>query len=303
VSIHAVIDVGTNSIKMHVAEVTETRVRVLADMIDVTRLGQGLHETGTLSEEAMGRNIGALSRLVARAKGLGARDVVGVGTMALRTAANADVFRRNVFAACGLDIEVISGEEEARISYLAGQSGLAVAENGRICIFDTGGGSTEFIYGRGATIENRFSLNVGCRAPTEQFLRSDPVTEDELRQLLEHVSESLGTLDSEVDAVIGIGGTVTTMEAVHQGMDTYEPDRIHGSSLDLDEVNRQVDLYQGRTLEERTHITGLVPKRADVILTGAAIVKTVMEKLEVASITVSDRGLRHGIMVDRFGVR
>lgn len=302
-SIFAVIDVGTNSVKLHVAEVEPGRSRVVADVVDVTRLGEGLHHSGLLSEEAMARNVIALEELVARAKSLDAEEIVGVGTMALRTARNRDEFRRRVEEACGLEIEVIEGEEEARLSYLAGQSGLDVAATDRICIFDTGGGSTEFIYGRGPDIETRFSLDVGCRAPTERFLRSDPVTRSELTQLLDHLEDALGDPDPRVNAVIGIGGTVTTLEAVHQGLTTYDPQRIHGSTLSRQEVERQIELYRARTVRERARIQGLAPKRADVILAGAAIVETVMEKLGVSAILVSDRGLRHGVMVDRFGAR
>jgi exopolyphosphatase/guanosine-5'-triphosphate,3'-diphosphate pyrophosphatase len=299
-TIHAVIDIGTNSVKMHVADVERGRYRVVADVTEVTRLGEGLHASGVLSEYAMERTALMVARLVERARGIGAVTVVGVGTMALRTAGNRDAFRDRVRAACGLDVEVIGGEEEARLAFVGGRSGLDLGQD-RICIFDTGGGSTEFIYGRGDELEERFSLNVGCRAPTERYLRSDPVTAEELRLLFDHLDHQLGTLDRDVNVVLGIGGTVTSLAAVHLAMETYDADRVHGSILTREEVQRQVDLFAGKTIAEREDVVGLMPKRADVILAGAAIVRSIMEKVGVPRIRVSDRGLRHGVMVDRFG--
>jgi len=296
---HAVIDIGTNSLKMHVATSAAGNTTVLGDFTDVTRLGEGLHETGELGAEAIARNVEAIASFQAKALELGAETVIAVGTMALRSASNTSDFTDAVRERCGLEVEVVPGEEEARLSYLAVLSGLGTGE-GRVVVFDTGGGSTEFIFGDGEEILERFSLEVGSRRPTEEFCKSDPVTPDELASMVARLEKEFGRLEAGVDALVGMGGTVTSMGAVHHKMKVYDQDVIQGSTLALTQVERQVELYRARTIEERREMVGLMPKRADVILAGAAIVMTVMRKLGANELTISDRGLRHGLFYDRF---
>jgi exopolyphosphatase/guanosine-5'-triphosphate,3'-diphosphate pyrophosphatase len=296
---HAVIDMGTNSLKMHVATVRDGRTEVLGDFTEVTRLGEGLHETGELSAEAIARNVEAIASFQAKALELGAETTVAVGTMALRSASNSKVFTDAVRERCGLDVEVVPGEEEARFSYLAVLSGLGTGE-GRVVVFDTGGGSTEFIFGDGEDILERFSLDVGGRQPTEEFCKSDPVTEPELAEMVDSFEVVFERLEPGVDTLVGMGGTVTSMGAVQHQMKVYDPDVIQGSVLTLTEVERQIEMYRSRTMDERREIVGLMPKRADVILAGAAIVMTIMRKLGAEELTISDRGLRHGLFYDRF---
>ena len=296
---HAVIDIGTNSIKMHVATVSEGQISVLGDFTEVTRLGEGLHETGELDAAAIARNVDAVAAFQARASELGVETTVAVGTMALRSAANAQVFVDAVLERCGLEVEVVPGEEEARLSYLAVVSGLGAGQ-GNVAVFDTGGGSTEFIFGEGDEILDRFSLNVGSRQPTEEFCKSDPVSPAELASMVAHLEREFGRLEGGTDALVGMGGTVTSMGAVHHRMKVYDPDVIQGSTLVLAEVERQLEMFRARTIEERRETVGLMPKRADVILAGVAIVMTVMRKLGATELTISDRGLRHGLFYDRF---
>ena len=296
---HAVIDIGTNSVKMHVAAVNDGRTEVLGDFTEVTRLGEGLHESGRLGAEGIARTADTVAAFQAKALELGAETIVAVGTMALRSASNTKVFNDAVRERCGLEVEVVPGEEEARLSYLAVLSGLGTGE-GRVVVFDTGGGSTEFIFGDGEEILDRFSLNVGSRQPTEEFCTSDPVTEDELAAMVTHLEGEFACLEAGVDTLVGMGGTVTSLGAVHHEMKVYDPDVIQGSTLALTEVERQVEMYRARTIEERRETVGLMPKRADVILAGAAIVVTVMRKLGTTELTISDRGLRHGLFYDRF---
>lgn len=296
---HAVIDIGTNSVKMHVAAVRDGRTEVLGDFTEVTRLGEGLHETGELSADAIARTVGTVDSFRSKALELGAESVVAVGTMALRSAGNASDFIAAVRESCGLDVEVVPGEEEARLSYLAVLSGLGVG-GGRVVVFDTGGGSTEFIFGNGEEIVDRFSLNVGSRQPTEEFCKSDPVTEHELAAMVEFLETSFDRLEAGVDTLVGMGGTVTSLGAVHHKMRDYDPEVIQGSVLTLDEVERQVEMFRARTIDERRETVGLMPKRADVILAGAAIVMTIMRNLAISELTISDRGLRHGLFYDRF---
>ncbi len=299
---YAVIDVGTNSTKFHVAEKdTEGKWSVVSDEVNISRLGEGLQATGNISPEAMERNVTAVSEMAEKARELGVSDIVAVGTMCLRTAKNAQEFVTRVKDACNVTVEVIPGEEEARLAYLAVKSGIGLQE-GRLVIFDTGGGSSEFIFGKGDQIEKRFSLNVGAVRYTENILCSDPVTQEEVDHTVAEIEKGFSDLQFEanVDALVGMGGTVTNLSAIKHQLAKYDPDVIQGSVLELTEIERQIKLYQSKTIAGRREIVGLQPKRADVILAGTLIVNVIMKKARVDSFTVSDRGLRHGLIVDRF---
>ena len=202
----------------------------------------------------------------------------------------------------GVTVQVVSGEEEARLAYLAVKAGLGMRE-GSLAVFDTGGGSTQLTFGHGDTVDERFSVNVGAVRYTERFGLSGVVSEATLAEALEAIADDLARLDGrpKVDALVGMGGAITNITAVSHGMADYDPDRVQGTVLDRAEIDRQIELYRTTPLEARRSIIGLQPKRAEVILAGACIVRTVMDKLDMASLTVSDRGLRHGHLVDRFG--
>jgi exopolyphosphatase/guanosine-5'-triphosphate,3'-diphosphate pyrophosphatase len=298
----AVIDIGTNSIKFYVAELeSDGSITTILDQNNIVRLGEGLKETGELSGEAMKRNSAAIAEFVTIANQNGVDDIIAVGTMALRNAKNSAYFLKMVKAESGVDIKVLPGEEEARLSYLAVVSGLKLG-HGEVVIFDTGGGSTEFIFGKGEQVKRRFSINLGSVRITEDIFKSNPVTEAELKRALEEISKLLAENDiaGSPEELIGMGGTVTSIGAVKHKMVQYDPDVIQGSKLELTEVNEQIEMYRSRTLEERAKIVGLQPKRADVILAGTCILQVIMEKLNVGSLTISDRGLRHGLMYDRY---
>ena len=174
-----------------------------------------------------------------------------------------------------------------------------------VVVFDTGGGSTEFIFGKGRELLDRISLNLGAVQPTEKYLLSDPVTPKEVEDMLVHMKAYFKKhkIHGKADYLVGIGGTVTSMGAVKHKMVKYDPSIIQGSELTLDEVNKQIGDYSSKTIEQRREIAGLQPKRADIILAGAGIVKTIMETFQVKSFFISDRGLRHGLLYDRFLVK
>ena len=301
--VHAVIDVGTNSVKFHVAErLADGTWRRLVDRAEVTRLGEGLQETGAIAPAAIDRTVAAIAGMADEAKQHGAVSLVAVGTMGMRAAANSDAFIALVRERTGVTIEVIAGEEEGRLAYLAVKSGLGLAE-GRLVIFDTGGGSTQFTVGRGAVVDEQYSLNIGAVRLTEQYGLGGAISRTELDSALDSIEREFSRLDGMAppDALVGMGGAVTNMTAVMHGLTTYDPEIVQGSVLPRQEVDRQLELYRSRDVEARRQIAGLQPKRADVILAGACVVRTVMAKLGCDALTVSDRGLRHGLLVDRFG--
>jgi exopolyphosphatase/guanosine-5'-triphosphate,3'-diphosphate pyrophosphatase len=171
-----------------------------------------------------------------------------------------------------------------------------------LVVFDSGGGSSQFTFGRGDQVDERFSVDVGAVRFTERFGLDRVVPDDVLADALQAIAADLDRLDGRPvpDALVGIGGAVTNIAAVKHGLATYDPDVVQGTVLDCAEIDRQIELYRTRTADERREIVGLQPKRAEVILAGACIVRTVMSKLGKDSLIVSDRGLRHGLIVELF---
>lgn len=299
----AVIDVGTNSVKFHVGErAADGTWRTVVDRAEVSRLGEGIEQTGAIAPAAIERTALAIAGMTAEAGQLGVGGVTAVGTMGLRTASNSHAFLELVKQHCGVAIEVIAGDEEGRLAYLAVQSGLGLGD-GALVIFDTGGGSTQFTFGQGTRVDRRFSVNVGAVRYTERFRLDQSVSATVLQQVIDDMAADLSALDGVAppDALVGMGGAVTNITAVMHGLARYDPDLVQGSVLDRSEVHRQIEQYRAIPAEERRRIVGLQPKRAEVILAGACIVLTVMDKLGKPSLSVSDRGLRHGLLIDRFG--
>jgi exopolyphosphatase/guanosine-5'-triphosphate,3'-diphosphate pyrophosphatase len=301
----AVIDVGTNSVKFHVGERSADGTwATVVDRADVTRLGEGIEQTGAISPEAMERTAAAIAAMKEEATRNAVAGITAVGTMGLRTATNSKAFLELVEHRCGIAIEVISGEEEARLAYLAVRSGIGLAE-GSLVIFDTGGGSSQFTFGRRDHVERQFSVNVGAVRFTDRFGLDRAVSPAVLQQALDAIAADLHSLDGAAapDALVGMGGAVTNIAAVMHGLSKYDPDLIQGSVLERAEVERQIQQYRSLPADSRRQIAGLQPKRAEVILAGACIVLTIMDKLKRSSLSVSDRGLRHGLLLERFGGR
>jgi exopolyphosphatase / guanosine-5'-triphosphate,3'-diphosphate pyrophosphatase len=299
---YAVIDVGTNSVKFNISERRPDGTwQTLVDRAEITRLGEGLEKTGEISGEAMTRTVSTIAAMASEARDAGVSAIAAVGTMGMRMARNSQQFIDSVEQSCGVRIEIIPGEEEGRLAYLAVQAGLGLAE-GSLAIFDTGGGSTQFTFGHGSAVEERFSLNVGAVRFTEKYGLAGVISQEQLHAAIDAIASELARIDARPapDTLVGMGGAITNIAAVKHQLAKYDPDVIQGSVIERAEVERQIELYRSRSPEERRAIVGLQPKRADVILAGACIVKIVMDKLGKERLSVSDRGLRHGLLIDRF---
>lgn len=300
---YAVIDVGTNSVKLHVAERGSAGGwRKIVDRAEVSRLGEGLDKHGGITAEAAERTAGAVAEMVDEATRAGVRAIVAVGTAGLRIARNSEAVLEAIRKRAGVSVQVIPGEEEGRLAYLAAKAGLGMPE-GATAVFDTGGGSTQFTFGQGPQVTEQFSVNVGAARFTERFGLAGAVTPEVLHEALAAIASDLHRLDGRPrpNALVAMGGAVTNIAAVKHELGRYDPDIVQGTVIDRGEIDRQIELYRVRDAAERRSIVGLQPKRADVILAGACIVRTVMDKLGQNALTVSDRGLRHGIFVERFG--
>jgi exopolyphosphatase/guanosine-5'-triphosphate,3'-diphosphate pyrophosphatase len=299
----AVVDVGTNSVKLLVGERGPRGAwETIADRAEITRLGEGVDGTGRLGEDPIARTTDAIAGMVDEARREGAVEIAAVGTAVLRRAQNAAELIDAVERRCGVRIDVMSGEEEARLAYLAATAGLGPLE-GSLLVFDTGGGSSQFTFGLGQDVDERFSVDLGAVRVSERHGLDGVVADDALEGALDAIAGELGRLDGHAtpDAVVAMGGVVTNLAAVKHRLDDYDPDIVQGTVLDRSEIDRQIQLYRTHTAEERRRIVGLQPKRAEVILAGACIVRTVLEKLDSESLTVSDRALRHGLLTERFG--
>jgi exopolyphosphatase/guanosine-5'-triphosphate,3'-diphosphate pyrophosphatase len=299
---YAVIDAGTNSIKFHIAghDVSGTW-RTVADRAELTRLGEGLEQRGVISDAALERAVAAIAGMAEEARRNGVRAIAAVGTAGLRIARNGNEVVDAIRRRTGVHIEVVSGEEESRLAYLAAKAGLGLNQ-GSLVVFDTGGGSSQFTFGHNAVVDERFSVNVGAVSYTERFGLDRAVSHEVLREAMAVISADLSRIGSRPvpDALAGMGGAVTNITAVMHRLATYDPAVVQGSVVERAEVDRQIELYRSLDADGRRAIVGLQPKRAEVILAGACIVRMIMEKLGKESFTVSDRGLRHGVLAERF---
>jgi exopolyphosphatase/guanosine-5'-triphosphate,3'-diphosphate pyrophosphatase len=301
---YAVIDVGTNSVKYHRGERhADLTFHTIEDRAEVTRLGEGLDGTGRLAPEPIARTAEAIVAMIEDARRAGALHIFALGTAGLRAAPNRDELVDAVRARTDVEIEIISGEEEARLAYLAATATLPIPR-GRLAVFDSGGGSTQFTFGHPGRIEDQLSVDLGAVRVAERYQLAGAISRDTLRDALAGIRHDLARLDGRArpDALIGMGGTATNLAAVQHGLRAYDAEVVHGTVLERAELDRQIELYRTRDADARRRdIVGLQPARADVILGGACLVRTILDLLDCDAFTVCDRGLRHGVPLDRLG--
>ena len=300
---YATMDVGSNQVLLYIAKVDNKKiVETVLDKGEITKLGEGINQTGVLKEEAMDRTFNVLKEFKRLLDEYGVADYRAVGTSALREAKNSSIFLKRVKDELGIEINVIPGEEEARLSYLAVVGGLDLGDKDT-AVIDIGGGSTEFIFGNGSVIRDRFSLKIGSLKLTEQYLKSDPVKDEEFNALMNFLKEYF---DKEVKSpfsnpyLVGMGGTMTNLGAMYHKLESYDPEIVHGTEINLNELNAMIEDVKSKTIEQRKLIKGLQPKRAEVILSGMGILKAIMERLGCKKVVVSDRSLRHGLFFESF---
>jgi len=300
---YAVIDIGTNSVKFHIGERIEgSSWRTLVDRAEIPRLGEGLVPGGPINPVALERTIAVVADMIAEAKRNNVRAIVAVATAALRIASNGREAGAEALARTGLVIEVLSGEEEARLAFLAARVGLGL-DHGTLIVFDTGGGSSQFTFGHDDVVDERFSLHVGAVRYTERFGLDRAVSPEVLAEAMAAIAGDLARIDGHPvpELLVGMGGTITNMTAIMHRLASYDPDVVQGSVLDRAEIERQIELFRTRDADARRSIVGIQPKRAEVILAGACIVLTIIDKFGKDHFTVSDRGLRHGVLAEHGG--
>ncbi|MET8356527.1 Ppx/GppA phosphatase family protein [Micromonospora sp. NPDC005171] len=303
----AAIDCGTNSIRLLVADVPDASAGPQAPLVDLTRrmeivrLGQGVDSTGRLAPEAIERTRVALASYAADIEKLGAQRVRMCATSASRDAANAADFTEMVQATLGVAPEVVSGDEEARLSFTGAVRGLPSDAKEPFLVVDIGGGSTEFVVGdRAEGVRTAISVDIGCVRMTERHLPGDPPTPAQVAaaqaDIAAVVDRALAVVPGrEAATLVGLAGSVTTVVALAQGLREYDPERIHHARVSYEEVARVTAELLGQTRAQRLANPVMHPGRADVIGAGALVLRVIMERAGMPSVVASEHDILDGI--------
>jgi len=291
----AAIDVGTNTALLTIAEGD----RSIVDRSEIVRLGEGLDKSGRLKDEAIARTVAVGEEFAQAIARHGCGRVAAVTTEAVRKAANGGDFVARASAALagvGGRMQVIDGEREARLCWRA-VAGSFPSLSGPRTVLDIGGGSTELIVGE-RDVEGVISLPIGSVRLTERIVAHDPPTLAEAQTLAATVDAALASAPAPRGTLVGIAGTVTTLAAMAQRLDSYDAERVHGSTLTRAEVDTLAAMLARTPLADKRRTPGLDPKRADVIFAGAVILARVMARAGVDTCIVSDRGIRWGLIYE-----
>lgn len=297
----ATIDIGTNTILLLVCEVTESGLVPVEEHATITRLGEGVDKTRALAPQAIERALQCIGAYKAIIDRLGATRIAVVGTSAMRDAEGGEAFQRAIENRLGAKPRVISGEEEARLTFKGAVSGLPIEEGRPVAVFDIGGGSTEIVSGTRSPFSLAYahSANIGSVRLTERHVTTDPPSPQNLLAIAADAKTALDSIPPlELDPtspLIGIAGTVTTYAAVALGLQTYDANRVHGRVMRRATLETEVLRLASLRLENRRQVHGLEPKRADVIVAGGLIALALLDRLQKTSFIVSDRGVRWGL--------
>jgi exopolyphosphatase/guanosine-5'-triphosphate,3'-diphosphate pyrophosphatase len=301
------IDIGTNTLRLLIAENVRGSLRELFADRRITRLGEGLDRSGMIDAGAAERSVNVLREFTEAIRRHGVLRTSAIGTSALRNASNTRQFLAAVKEHTGIDVRVVSGEEEARLTLLGVRHSLKDAGGGPSpavsCVIDVGGGSTEVIVARRDGDPVVASLPLGAVYLTERFLLHDPPSDDDLDRMRGMVRDELDSRFSGIRSApsglfIGTAGTVATLASINLGLEAYDPGRINGSTLTRDGVDDMILALSRLTREERKTVRGLEPGREDIIIAGAVIIREVMTRFSRTSMLVSVWGLREGIVLD-----
>jgi exopolyphosphatase / guanosine-5'-triphosphate,3'-diphosphate pyrophosphatase len=300
----AVIDVGTNSARLLVADVAEGKVAPVERRSRVTRLGRGVDLSGRLSAEAIEEACGTIGEYVSTYQELGAESVAAIATSAVRDAENGGAFVAELRERFALSARVLDGEEEARLTYLGATSERAPTEP--TLVVDIGGGSTELIVGTGTEISFHTSLQAGVVRHSERHIASDPPTVVELEAL---ASDVRGLIEAavgngvEARAGIAVAGTPTSLAAIEMGLQPYDPERVHGHVLSLTSIQRMLSQLASTSLAQRVEIPGLHPDRAPTIVAGIVILIETMRAFGLERIEASEHDILYGTAISAVSSR
>jgi exopolyphosphatase / guanosine-5'-triphosphate,3'-diphosphate pyrophosphatase len=295
----ASIDIGSNTLRFLIAEKTGDKLRAFFRDREMVRLGRNFYPTRLLSPQVQETALKVLKRFKQRAEQEGVTDLIAVGTGVLREAENASVFLKKVVRETGIGIRIIPGTEEARIM-AKGVLSLFPSTDGKIIIFDLGGGSTEFVLVNDGQMEKRISLPLGVVGLTEKFLPSDPPKSNESEALIvycRNILRQYSPKNDNINNLIGTAGTVTTLAAMTKNLFDYDPDQINRTVLTQENLLALSKKLLALPIEMRAELTGLEPGRADIIPAGILLVLEIMDHFSKHQLLVSDSGLLEGLIL------
>jgi exopolyphosphatase / guanosine-5'-triphosphate,3'-diphosphate pyrophosphatase len=297
----AVVDMGTNSTRLLVADVVDGRVSEVERRSTVTRLGRGVDTSRQLAAEAIEDVCRTVGEYIEAYESLGAERVTAIATSAVRDAANSGAFLAELRERFALDARILEGAEEARLVYLGAFIGRPAADT--TLVVDIGGGSTELVVGSAGEVGFYASLQAGTVRHTERYLRTDPPDPGQLDELASDVrslidAELTGEAIAAAAEGIAVAGTPTSLAAIDQELDPYDPDRVHGYRLPFESIQRMCSLLSSMTLEERLEVTGLHPGRAPTIVAGVVILIQVMRAFGLKEIEVSEHDILYGAALE-----
>ena len=296
----AVVDIGTNSTRLLLADVEDGRVgEVLERRTEITRLGAGVDADGRLSEEAMERVYKVLDDYAKLIERHGAEKAVAVLTSAVRDAANGEEFSGTVRERFGLEPHILSGDEEARLTFLGATSERDPSDRTPTLVIDIGGGSTEFVIGTGREMDFHVSNQAGVVRQTERHLHSDPPSAEQCEALARDARSILADGVPEawrraVGHAIAVAGTATSMASIAQELVPYDPDKVEGYVMSDSECREIRDRLAGMTLEERRQVRGLHPDRAPTIVAGTIILLETLALFGLREFEVSEHDILRG---------
>ncbi|HYH28245.1 MAG TPA: DUF501 domain-containing protein [Actinomycetota bacterium] len=296
----AAVDMGTNSIRLLVAEPRAETLHELARDMAITRLGLGVDRTGRFDPAALERTLDALGWYARRARALGAGRIRLGATSAARDASNRDDLVRRVLEVAGSEPEILSGEREARLSFLGGTQGLE--RPAPFAIFDIGGGSTELAMGY-RSAERAVSVDLGSVRLTERIRPADPPSREDLEAMRSEAHAQVAAAAEQVpigkaSTLVGLAGTTTTVQAIALGLPRYDPDEIHRSELRIEDAERVTHELAGMSVAERRALPVMAPGREDVIVAGAVILTEILRVAGAHACIVSERDILDGLAIE-----
>lgn len=300
----AVADMGTNSTRLLVADVEDGEVKELERRSTVTRLGRGVDTSRQLATEAIEDVVSAVGEYIKLYEPLEPDVVLALATSAVRDAENSGAFIAELRERFALNARILTGEEEARLTYVGAVAGRAPSDG--TLVIDIGGGSTEIVVGSGREMAFHTSLQLGTVRHTERHIRNDPPTAPELEALAEDIRKQLfaelAAADFfEIHTGIAVAGTPTSLAAIDQELDPYDPERVHGYVLSLDAIQHMYSMLSGKSLEERLNVPGLHPGRAPTIVAGVVILIQAMRAFGLQEIEVSEHDILYGAALEAAG--
>ena len=291
----AIIDIGTNSVRLLMAEKDEKgEWKTLRKELRSTRLGEGMTDKATIGQGAKEKTLSAVEEFTAMAKLEGAEDIFAYGTSIMRDASNGEEFADEVTAASGVPVRILSGKEEAYYSYIgaAGTSGVITS------VVDIGGGSTEICVGFGTDVGARHSFRLGCVRCSKQFDTTTARGRAELKKHCFTLFRETDLMESmrNVKRWIGVGGTVTSLASMLQELEVYDSLKVQDYVIHPEDVSKILEKLSKMSYDDKCHMKGLLPSRADIIVAGVVILDSLMEYFALSEITVSDRDLSEGLL-------